>query len=158
MNDLPWASDLQRAAQDNGDHLQNLVLSDFFHNTSPQNTDLNIKRESFVNWAHFQKIMLPHLLAISLLSVGASLGAEDETKKTVLITGGAGFIGHHVIEVRCGIEKVKFTWVLWVVCESRFMTLYDQNQSCDFPFNLRIESPQKHIPNGEDVLKLCFNF
>ena len=79
--------------------------------------------------------MLPHLLAISLLSVGASLGAEDDTKKTVLITGGAGFIGHHVIEVRCGIDKVKYLcdhlgFMSELVYESRFMTLYDQNQSC----------------------------
>ena len=52
--------------------------------------------------------MLPHLLAISLiLSAGASLGAEEESRKTVLITGGAGFIGHHVIEVRFGIGIIK---------------------------------------------------
>ena len=55
--------------------------------------------------------MLPHLLAISLiLSAGASLGAEDESRKTGLITGGAGFIGHHVIEVRFGIN-IKVTLI-----------------------------------------------
>ena len=45
-------------------------------------------------------MLKPYLLAIfALSSIGHSHEAEDESKKTVLITGGAGFIGHHVIEV-----------------------------------------------------------
>ena len=43
------------------------------------------------------------------LVIKECLGQDDNEKKTVLLTGGAGFIGHHVIEV--GI----YNWFTFII-------------------------------------------
>ena len=48
--------------------------------------------------------MQQHHLCLVVAALVCGLGgrAEAGERRTVLITGGAGFIGHHVIEVRQG--------------------------------------------------------
>ena len=52
----------------------------------------------------FAEMQQHHLCLVAglVFGLGGRVEAEAGERRTVLITGGAGFIGHHVIEVRQG--------------------------------------------------------